>query len=136
VTSAATRPLPKPTPISAGFWEAAARRELVLQRCHGCRAWRHYPQPMCSTCHSLEWGWEAASGHGEIYSFVVAHRAFHAFWADKVPYVIATIELEEGVRMVDDMLELPPEQARIGLPVEVWFAETSDGIVLPKWRKR
>jgi len=134
--SDAKRPLPKPTPISAGFWEATARRELVLQRCHGCRSWRHYPQPMCPSCHSMEWGWERASGRGEIYSFVVAHRAFQAFWADKVPYVIATIELEEGVRMVDDMLELPPEQARIGLPVEVWFADTADGIVLPKWRKR
>ena len=76
--STATRPLPRPTPISAGFWEAAARRELVLQRCHGCRGWRHYPQPMCPTCHSREWGWERASGRGEIYSFVVAHRAFHA----------------------------------------------------------
>lgn len=134
--SDARRPLPKPTPISAGFWDAAARHELVLQRCHGCRSWRHYPQPMCPGCHSQEWSWERASGRGEIHSFVVAHRAFHSFWADKVPYVIATVELEEGVRMVDDMLELPPEQARIGLPVEVWFADTADGIVLPKWRKR
>ena len=132
----AKRHLPRPTPLSAGFWEAAARRELVLQRCGACGAWRHYPQPMCSACHSFDWSWERASGRGEVYSFVVAHRAFHPFWADKVPYVSATIELEEGVRMVDDMLELPPGQARIGLPVEVWFHDTGEGIVLPKWRKR
>jgi uncharacterized OB-fold protein len=132
----ARRPLPLPTPTSAGFWEAAARGELVLQRCGACRRWRHYPQPMCSDCHSFDWSWERASGRGEVHSFVIAHRAFHAFWADKVPYVSATIELEEGVRMVDDMLELPPEQARIGLPVEVWFHDTGEGIVLPKWRMR
>jgi uncharacterized OB-fold protein len=130
------RPLPRPTPTSAGFWEAAARRELVLQRCSKCQAWRHYPQPMCPACQSLDWSWERASGRGEIHSFVVAHRAFHPFWADKVPYVSATIELEEGVRMVDDLLELPPDEARIGLPVEVWFFDTGEGIVLPKWRKR
>lgn len=134
--SEAKRPIPRPTPTSAGFWEAAARGELVLQRCEACRGWRHYPQPMCSSCHSLDWAWQRASGHGVIHSFVIAHRAFHAFWADKVPYVIATLELDEGVRMVDDMLELAPQEARIGLPVEVWFHDTGEGIVLPKWRER
>jgi uncharacterized OB-fold protein len=132
----ARRPLPRPTQTSAGFWQAAARSELVLQRCSACRRWRHYPQPLCPGCHSLDWAWERASGRGEIHSFAVAHQAFHPFWADKVPYVCATIELEEGVRMVDDMLELRPEEVRIGLPVEVWFHDAGDGVVLPKWRKR
>jgi hypothetical protein len=131
----ATRPLPRPTPHSAGFWEAAARGELVFQRCSECRAWRHYPQPMCPSCHSMRWSWERSSGRGRIHSFAISHRAFHPFWAERVPYVIATIELDEGVRMVDDMLELAPEDARIDLPVEVWFHDTGEGIVLPKFRQ-
>jgi uncharacterized OB-fold protein len=132
----AKRPLPRPTPISAGFWEAAARGELVFQRCADCRTWRHYPQPMCASCRSPRWSWERSRGHGRIHSYVIAHRAFDPFWADKVPYVIATVELDEGVRMVDDMLELRPDEARIDLPVEVWFHDTGEGIALPKFRRR
>jgi hypothetical protein len=83
----------------------------------------------------MRWSWERSSGRGRIHSFVISHRAFHPFWAERVPYVIATIELDEGVRMVDDMLELAPGDARIDLPVEVWFHDTGEGIVLPKFRR-
>ena len=130
----APRPIPQPTPISQGFWEAARRSELVIQRCRDCRAWRHYPQPMCPDCHSMDWEWEPVSGRGVIHSYIVAHQAFHAHWADKVPYVVATIELEEGVRMVDDMLNLDPAAVKIGLAVEVIFDKLSDEITLPKFR--
>lgn len=130
----APRPLPQPTPTSVGFWEAAQRRELVIQRCTRCRAWRHYPQAMCPGCQSLDWEWAAVSGRGVIHSYTVAHQAFHAHWADKVPYVVATIELEEGVRVVDDMLDLDPAAVKIGLPVEVVFQDLSDEITLPKFR--
>lgn len=129
-----TRPLPRPTPTSAGFWEAARRKELVIQRCDGCRAWRHYPQVMCPACRSLEWSWERVSGRGKIHSYTVAHQAFHPHWADKVPYVVATIELEEGVRLVDDMLGLDPSAVRIGLAVEVVFEEQTNEVTLPKFR--
>jgi uncharacterized OB-fold protein len=78
--------------------------------------------------------WSKVSGRGVIHSYTVAHQAFHPFWADKVPYVVATIELEEGVRMVDDMLDLDPAEVRIGLPVEVFFQPVEDEIVLAKFR--
>jgi uncharacterized OB-fold protein len=132
--STPTRPVPRPTTLSEGFWEASRRGELAVQRCLGCRVYRHYPQPMCPACHSLEWEWSRLSGRGVIHSYTVAHQAFHPFWADKVPYVVATLELEEGVRMVDDMLELDPSEVRIGLPVEVFFERISDEIALPKFR--
>lgn len=130
----APRPLPNPTPITVGFWEAAQEGRLVIQRCTPCRAWRHYPQAMCPHCHSLEWEWEPVSGRGVIHSYTIAHQAFHAHWADKTPYVSATIELEEGVRLVDDMLDLDPEAVKIGLPVEVYFEKMSDEITMPKFR--
>lgn len=128
------RPLPKPTTLTAGFWEATARGELVVQRCLDCRRYRHYPQSMCPDCHSLKTEWSRVSGRGVIHSYTVAHQSFHPFWADKVPYVVATVELEEGVRMVDDMIELDPAKVRIGLPVEVYFESVSDEISLPKFR--
>jgi uncharacterized OB-fold protein len=128
------RPLPKPTTATEGFWEAARKKELAIQRCSSCDAYRHYPQAMCPGCHSLEWEWTPVSGRGVIHSYTVAHQPFHPHWADKVPYVLATIELEEGVRMVDDMLDLDPEEVRIGLPVEVYFEPVSDEITFPKFR--
>ena len=136
----APRPFLEPSALSAGFWEAAGRGELVVQRCDGCGLRRHYPQEMCAECHSAAWSWSALSGRGVVYTFTVTHQVFHPAWAGAAPYVVATIELDEGVRMVAD---LPPEDVAdiaIGLPVEVFFedAPTPDGgrRAIPRFRLR
>ena len=121
--SDAERPRPEPTELSQGFWDACARGELAVQRCLSCRALRHYPQEMCPACHSSEFDWATLSGGGEVHSYTVAHRAFHPAWEAHVPYVIATIELDEGVRMVCDLLDVAPESIAIGQRVEVEFAD-------------
>ncbi len=117
------RPGPKRTELSQGFWDAVENKQLAVQKCSACDLLRHYPQPHCPACHSNDFGWAPLSGRGEIYSYTVAHRAFHPAWNEHVPYVIATIELEEGVRMVCDLLEVDPERIAIGQRVEVDFAE-------------
>ena len=135
---AARRPLPQPSPLTSGFWEAAARHELVVQRCDGCAELRHYPQPMCASCRSTAWSWTPLSGRGVVYSFSVTHQAFHPFWADRVPYAVATIELDEGVRMLADLPADDTERVAIGAPVEVFFddAHADDGstFTLPRFR--
>jgi len=128
------RPVPRATEVSQGFWAGVQRGELVVQGCRGCRALRHYPQPMCPSCGSTESEWVALSGRGEIYSFTVSHRAFHPAWKDHVPYVIATIELDEGVRMVCDLLDADPQQVTIGQRVEVFFAELPGQGMMPRFR--
>jgi len=130
----AARPLPRPTAQTAPFWEAARRHELVLQRCTGCGRWRHYPQPLCPACHSAQHEWARASGRGAIYSYCVAHRAFHPWWRDRVPYVIATIELDEGVRMLCDLPGVAPAEVRIGRRVEVCFEDVGAELSLPRFR--
>ena len=117
------RPRPTPSELTSGFWEAARHHRLVVQRCDGCGELRHYPQPMCPDCHSEQWTWTPLSGRGTIHTFTVTHQAFHPAWADRVPFAVATVELEEGVRMVSD---LPPEdvpRVAIGLPVECFFED-------------
>ncbi len=74
-----SRPRPEPTEYSQGFWDACSREELVAQRCLSCRELRHYPQPVCPSCHSSEFDWAALSGGGEVYSCTVAHRALLFF---------------------------------------------------------
>ena len=117
------RPAPPKTELSQGFWDAVENDSLSVQKCADCDTLRHYPQPFCPACQSNEFGWQPVSGRGEIYSYTVAHRAFHPAWKQHVPYVIATIELEEGIRMVCDLLDVEPDRVAIGQRVEVTFAE-------------
>lgn len=128
------QPLPAPTRLSQGFWDAAARHELVAQRCASCAAWRHYPQLRCPECTSDAWTWERLAGTGTIHSFSIAHQAFHPAWADRVPYAVVTVELDEGIRMVSDM---EPDDVAIDRRVEVVFTEVVDGddtVTLPRFR--
>jgi len=126
-------PLPEPSELTAGFWDAARREELVLQRCRSCGTLRHYPQLLCPGCTSSEWDWAPVSGRGVVHSFTVTHQAFHPAWADRLPYVVATVELDEGPRMVSDLDEDPGDVA-IGRRVEVFFERVDDEITLPRFR--
>jgi uncharacterized OB-fold protein len=126
------RPVPPPNPLTAGFWEAARRHELVVQRCE-CGRYRHYPQVLCPDCRSAIWTWAKVSGRGEIYTFTVTHRPFHPAWADTLPYAVATVELEEGVRMVSDLPPEDTEAVRIGAPVELFF-DDQESVTLPRFR--
>lgn len=92
------RPVPPDSPLSRPYWEAAAQGRLVLQRCAGCGKLRHYPLLVCPSCHSLASDWVPASGRGRIHSWTVTHHAFHPAFADELPYVLVTVDLEEGVR--------------------------------------
>ncbi|WP_182357273.1 Zn-ribbon domain-containing OB-fold protein [Tomitella gaofuii] len=127
------RPLPEPSPLTAGFWEAAADGRLVLQRCDACGRHRHYPQHRCPHCREAAWRWAAANGRGRIHSFTVTHHAFHPAWTGRTPYVVATVQLDEGVRVVTDMDE-DPAIVRIDAPVEVFFEDTGGGRALPRFR--
>lgn len=128
------RPKPESTEISRPFWDACERGELVVQRCTACRELRHYPQLMCPVCHSTDFDWAKLTGQGVIYSYTVAHRAFHPAWADHVPYVLATIELDEGVRMQCDLLDAHPDSVSIGQRVEAYFEELPGQGVMPRFR--
>jgi uncharacterized OB-fold protein len=117
------RPVPEPTPLSAPFWRAAADGVLVVQRCQDCGRLEWTPQVACSRCLTETLQWARMSGRGTVYSFSVVHRpqtpAFPA------PYVVAIVELEEGVRMLTDLVGVHPEQVRIGQPVAVAFDTTA-----------
>lgn len=117
------RPRPVPNPLTEGFWAAAREHRLVVQRCDRCQLLRHYPQPMCPDCHSVDWSWTPVSGRGTVYTFTVTHQAFHPQWVDRVPFVVATIELDEGLRMVSDLPSSDLDDVEIGRRVECWFED-------------
>jgi uncharacterized OB-fold protein len=108
----------------------------VVQRCGTCGALRFPAREVCSRCLSREVSWVPVSGRGTVWSFVVMHQAAHPWFAARVPYAVVQVELEEGVRMISNLLDVPPAEMRIGMPVEVVFDPVADGVVLPRFRPR
>lgn len=131
---AGSRP-PVPPPLDAAFfWEGADAGELRIQRCASCGKLRHPPRPMCPWCRSLERDHVVASGRGRVHSFVVHHHP--PVPGREHPFVVALVELEEGTRIVGNLLEVAPAEVEVGLPVEVTFVRGADGQANPQWRPR
>jgi uncharacterized OB-fold protein len=118
---------------TAYFWEGTAAGELRIQRCGGCGELRHPPGPMCPSCNETKPGHVVASGLGEVYSYVVHHHP--PVPGHTLPFVVALVELEEGVRLMAE-LDVPPDEVHIGLPVRIDFQRVDDELTMPVWRRR
>jgi uncharacterized OB-fold protein len=114
------------------FWAGADAGELRIQRCGSCGVLRHPPGPMCPRCHGTSHDYVVASGRGEVFSYVVHHHP--PVPGRTAPFVVAVVQLPEGVRIAGNVLGVPPEQVQIGMPVEVVFERADAGLVLPQWR--
>ena len=131
-----TKPLPRIDEESRGFWEALARHELYFQRCRACGTKRFYPRALCTECLSPATEWVRASGGGTVYTFTVTHQNQAPGFREELPYVLAVVELEEGVRMMTNIVGCAPETVRIGMPVEVLFDDVTPDVTLAKFRPR
>jgi uncharacterized protein len=120
---------PSMTADSQFFWDGVKDGRLLIQRCTACGALRHPPRPMCPHCHSLTWDTLESSGKGTVYSFVMPRHPEFPFF--DVDYIVALIELEEGTRLVSNVVDVAPEDTRIGMAVVVRFDEFDGGVVLP-----
>lgn len=129
---AAKRPPPGVSDDTGFFWEGARLGKLLIQRCKDCGTLRHPPGPVCSKCHSFEWDTLEASGRGSIYSFVVMHYPEVAPFEHPNP--IGLIELEEGTRLVAQLVGVAPTALEIGQEVQVEFHAFDDNLVLPQFR--
>jgi len=117
---AAARPRPAITHDNRFFWDGIERGVLLIQRCR-CGALRHPPGPVCPTCHSLEWDAVEASGRGTVYSYVVAHHP--PIPPFEYPNGIVLVALEEGTRIVSNLVGVEPDAMRIGMPVQARFVQ-------------
>lgn len=126
-------PRPQAAWENLGFWEGVQRHELVFQRCKDCGMWVHPPRPTCPRCRSLETEWAPSSGKGTIHSCVTYRETPHP--AFSAPYSVILVEMEEGVRLVSNMIDTEPGEIAIGTPVEVVFEDIAEDLTLPKFRK-
>jgi uncharacterized OB-fold protein len=141
----ATTPLPpKPVPDrdTQPFWDAVEERRLVVQRCSSCGHWIWQPKPVCPTCQTPDPVWTEIKGNGRVASWTVLHPPVLPVWADKVPFVVLLVELDEGVRMVgqlvDDLGELlqtngEAEGLEFGKRVSLRWRVDEAGQTLPAW---
>jgi len=115
------------------FWEGAGRHELVLQRCRACDTVQHRPRAICATCLSSEIEHFVASGRGTVYSCTVTHQNGQPAFRDACPYVLAYVDLEEGPRLMTNVVGCAPEDVRIGMAVRVDFVDTGDQMAVPRF---
>jgi uncharacterized OB-fold protein len=129
-------PRPIPGPDDTPYWAALERGELVLQRCTACDTVRHPPRPRCGECAAAEHHWEPASGLGRVHSFTIVRHPPHPKLAGSVPYVVALIELDEGPRMISNVVGVEPDDVAIDQRVQVRFDQVAPGVVLPRFTPR
>ena len=131
-----TKPLPVLEGFAGEFYAFCKKGELRFQRCGDCGAWRHVPREMCAECSSMKWSWERSSGRGRIFTWTVTAAPLHPGFKDAVPYAPVVVEMDEGVRLVSEMLDVKPDDLRIDMPVDVRFEAVTDAVTLPKFHMR
>jgi hypothetical protein len=125
-----TKPLPRPLnpELTRPFWEAAKRHELVMPRCTTCDHVFFYPRSECPRCFSTALEWVPVSGRGRLHSFTVVYQPANAAFRDEAPHVYAVVQLDEGPRMVSNVVQCDPEAVRVDMPLVAVFDD-----VTPEW---
>ncbi|MEN8183302.1 MAG: Zn-ribbon domain-containing OB-fold protein [Myxococcota bacterium] len=130
-------PLPAPDGVAEPFWRGAAEGRLLYQRCSSCDHAQFYPRALCTRCGETP-EWEQASGRGAVHTFTIVRQMGARPFRDRLPYVVAMIELVEGVRMMGNVTDCAVEDVRIGMPVEAYALpaelEGIGPIAVPFWR--
>lgn len=128
------KPLPFPDSDTIEFWEGCKRHELVIQRCDDCHSYRFPPCPICPECFSTNYKWEKVSGKGTVYTFIVVRVPLRPEWQPDIPYTVGVVQLDEGVRIVTNIIDCKPEDVKIGMKVEVIFEDVTKEHTLPKFK--
>jgi uncharacterized OB-fold protein len=121
------------TPEAKPYWDGLRDGKLMLPKCGGCETAFFYPRIACPHCHSRNVGWIQASGKGTLFSFQIAYRALNPAFKIEPPYILAMIELEEGPRIMSNLINIDPDPAivKCDMPVEVVFEKQTDEVTIP-----
>jgi len=128
------RPVPRVDEESRPFWEACARHELYIQKCKNCGTVFYYPRGFCPEDLSADFEWVKCSGRGKVYTYTVTRQNQSSGFRDKVPYVMAYVELEEGIRMLTNIVDCDPDDVYVEMPVSAVFEKANESYTLVKFR--
>lgn len=124
---------PPVTPETKPFWDATAENRLVLPKCRSCGTIIWYPRTFCPECHTEGVDWVDASGQGTVYSFAVTRKG-EGPWREVSPYVLAYVELDEGPRVLTNIVDCDVEAVSVGQRVTVTFDAADGGVAVPRFR--
>ncbi|HEY7946547.1 MAG TPA: Zn-ribbon domain-containing OB-fold protein [Acidimicrobiales bacterium] len=129
-------PVPGVNAETNGWWEAAGRHRLVVQRCTACGQTRHPPGPICPRCRSTASEWSDLPGTGSIFTFTVVRQAFIASLAEHLPYIVIAVELDGagGARMVSNLIDIDPSDVSIGMRVDVVWEDMGPQLAVARFR--
>lgn len=127
-------PLPVPNPISQPYWDGTAQGELRIRKCNSCGAHFRFIRDLCPKCWSDDLGWIVSEGRGRIVARVIVETAPYAAMDDKVPYVLALVELEEGVTMMANIVDCEPNSVKVGQSVSLTWEQRGD-FVIPQFKR-
>ncbi|MGX7678432.1 Zn-ribbon domain-containing OB-fold protein [Jatrophihabitans sp. DSM 45814] len=108
------------------YWHGLRDRKVLVQKCTSCGTLRHIPKELCASCHQTGYAWHPLSGLGTVYTYTVVYRAPSPVYQVDAPYAIAHVEMDEGVRMIADVVEVDSTSVEIGLPVKAIFDDVTD----------
>jgi len=129
------KPVPELEGLHGEFYGFCKKHELRFQRCTSCNTWRHTPREICADCGSWDWEWTQSSGKGRVFTWTTVARALHPAFKDSCPLAPAIIEMEEGVRILSNVTDCPPDELEMDMAVEVDFDDITDEITLPMFRR-
>jgi uncharacterized OB-fold protein len=126
--------LPTPDLETRPFWDACREGVFLVRQCNACRSYHFYPRPFCPTCWSTDVDWVAASGKARLYTYSVVHENDLPPWPERVPYVAAVVDLEEGPRVMTNVEGVAFDELEIGMRLAVDFKALDDDVTIPIFR--
>lgn len=134
--TATRRPLPQfDDPLYAPYFQGLRRREIVVQHCESCGHLQWPPRERCFQCHGDRLGWQPVSTRGEVYTYMVAHRAFDPWFQSRIPYGLVVADLGDGIRVMAPYADTDVDDLECGVKVRAFFERVSDDITLLQWER-
>ena len=129
-----SKPLPAVSELNRPFWDALRNRMLLLPKCNACGLVWYPPSPFCPDCWSKDFTWKRLSGKGRVNSWVVFHQAYFSSLKDDIPYNVAEVELDEGPRLLTNLVDVSNDKIEAGMIVEIVYDDVTENVTLAKFR--
>jgi uncharacterized protein len=130
------KPLPPVTSLNQPYWDGLKNRELKLQRCDACGKVWYPPSPLCPGCWSRNFTWTRLSGRGRVNSWVIFHQSYFRGFDNEIPYNVAEVELDEGPRVLTNLVGVKNDEISVGMAVEIVYDDVTSEMTLAKFRPR
>ena len=130
------KPMPEVNDLNRPHWDAAKQHQFLIQRCQDCGHMWFPPMPNCSNCLSERLEWAPMKGTGKVHSFIVYHQGWLPGYLKQTPYNVAIVQLDEGPRLINNIVGVANDDIRVDMPVEVVFEEINPDVTIPRFRPR